>query len=96
MSAKNGQAEAALKVAVLWGLVGCSGIVAAADEELPDLDFLEYLGSWEESDEEWLLFNEGVQEAAAQEESQRNDSPEEGAAEGATAGKESTELENES
>ena len=38
-------------------LLGCS-VVLAADEELPDPDFLEYLGMWEESDEEWVIFNE--------------------------------------
>jgi hypothetical protein len=30
---------------------------ALADEEPPDAEFLEYLGFWEESDEEWLLFD---------------------------------------
>jgi len=40
-------------------LLGCS-LVLAADEEIPDPDFLEYLGSWEESDEEWLIFDEPV------------------------------------
>jgi len=38
-------------------LLVCS-LVLAADEELPDAEFLEYLGIWEESDEEWLMFNE--------------------------------------
>ncbi len=30
----------------------------AADDAdaVPDMEFLEYLGSWEESDEEWILF----------------------------------------
>jgi len=40
-------------------LLGCT-LVLAADEEIPDPDFLEYLGSWEESDEEWLIFDEPV------------------------------------
>jgi hypothetical protein len=31
---------------------------AAADEELPEIEFLEYLGLWEESDEEWVMFND--------------------------------------
>ena len=34
------------------------GIVSAADDEEPDMDFLEYLGMWEESDEEWLILDE--------------------------------------
>lgn len=38
-------------------LLGTAGMVAA-DEELPDMDFLEYLGMWEESDEEWLALAE--------------------------------------
>jgi len=28
------------------------------DEDSPDLDFLEYLGAWDESDEEWLAVSE--------------------------------------
>ena len=32
--------------------------MVAADEELPEMDFLEYLGMWEESDEEWLALAE--------------------------------------
>lgn len=40
-------------------LLGCS-LVLAADEETPDPEFLEYLGSWEESDADWLIFDEPV------------------------------------
>jgi len=40
-------------------LLGCS-VVIAADEEVPDPEFLEYLGLWEESDEDWLIFDEPV------------------------------------
>ena len=35
------------------GGLGCLGAQAQEDED-PDLDFLEYLGSWQEGDEEWL------------------------------------------
>jgi len=35
-----------------------SGAVVAADDEEPDMDFLEYLGMWEETDEEWLILDE--------------------------------------
>ena len=35
----------------------CS-VVVVADEELPEIEFLEYLGLWEESDEEWVMFND--------------------------------------
>lgn len=38
-------------------LVVCS-VAAVADEELPEIEFLEYLGLWEESDEEWVMFND--------------------------------------
>lgn len=33
-----------------------SALALAADEDIPDMAFLEYLGMWEESDEEWLAF----------------------------------------
>ncbi len=50
-----------VKKAVLLGslLMGCS-LVLAADDEIPDAEFLEYLGLWEESDEDWLIFDEPV------------------------------------
>lgn len=38
-------------------LLGVCGVVLAADSNLPEAEFLEYLGSWEESDDEWLLFD---------------------------------------
>ncbi len=45
-------------------LVLLTGSAALADDdELPDADFLEYLGSWEASDEEWLIFEEADQVA---------------------------------
>jgi hypothetical protein len=34
----------------------------ADDEEAPDLDFLEYLGSWEETDETWLILSADMEE----------------------------------
>lgn len=42
--------------ALATGLLLFCGMVLAADDEIPDMEFLEYLGSWEESDEEWLIF----------------------------------------
>ena len=36
-------------------LVVC-GMAVATDAEAPEMEFLEYLGMWEESDDEWLLF----------------------------------------
>lgn len=48
-------------------LVGCSICLAAAavaeEEPTPDGEFLEYLGMWEESDEEWLLHDAMAQAA---------------------------------
>lgn len=32
--------------------------LVAADEPLPEMDFIEYLGSWEESDDEWIIFDD--------------------------------------
>ncbi len=53
MSAEEKRRNAALRLAVICGLLGGGAAVA---EEAPELEFLEYLGSWEESDEDWLLF----------------------------------------
>lgn len=56
MSANKIQPERALKIALLIGLMGFAGATLAEEEEVPDLEFLEYLGSWDESDEDWILF----------------------------------------
>jgi len=56
-----------------------------AEEELPpDAEFLEYLGMWEETDEDWLLLDE----ITLVENMERSDPVPEG--------EESTETENES
>ena len=49
-----------LRLPAIAGLIVLATSTAAfADEdELPDADFLEYLGSWEESDEEWVYFDD--------------------------------------
>ena len=52
-------------VAVSALLLGCS-LALAADEEVPDPDFLEYLGMWEESDEDWILLAAEAEEPVAQ------------------------------
>lgn len=45
--------------AVVVGLALCgSAAVCAAEEDMPDIEFLEYLGMWEESDEDWLILDE--------------------------------------
>ena len=71
---------------MLCGCVACALPATAADDDQPDMEFLEYLGSWEESDEDWLVLNDGVLELANEE--TRNDP--------APDGEESTELSNES
>lgn len=56
MSAETLKPAIGLKVAVLWGLFATTGILLADEAAAPDLDFLEYLGSWEEGEEDWVLF----------------------------------------
>ena len=36
---------------------GAAGAAHAADAQEPEMEFLEYLGLWEESDEEWLMMD---------------------------------------
>lgn len=54
-------------------LAGLLGGAAAAEEPAPDPAFLEYLGSWEESDADWLLFEDGA--AAAEQEDEKRSEP---------------------
>jgi len=75
--------------ALLCGVALCGPASVAAetdtdDEELPDMEFLEYLGLWEESDDEWLLLDK---EAAVDNDERSDPVPE---------GEESTETEDES
>ena len=37
---------------------GVAGTVSAQERDAPDLSFLEYLGSWEDGDAEWLVVAE--------------------------------------
>ena len=71
---------------VVWLACGLwVGMAAAADERpAPEVEFLEYLGTWEESDEEWLLHD--IEETTDTDE--RSDP--------APEGEESTEKEDES
>ncbi len=75
------------------GLVSWSVSAAADEEELPDLEFLEYLGSWESTDEEWLLFDAEDGETAVQEEAPQNDRASDRVSKSAPRDEESTELE---
>ncbi|MDH4109808.1 MAG: hypothetical protein OEW35_16090 [Gammaproteobacteria bacterium] len=73
-------------------LIGLAALTATADEEQPDIEFLEYLGSWEQDDAEWLLFDVSG-------ETKDVDTPAaaEGEKEGASArAQDSTELKDES
>jgi hypothetical protein len=48
---------------LICGLLLCMSGTAVAEtdeDEGPDMEFLEYLGLWEESDEDWLLIEEEV------------------------------------
>jgi len=53
---------------MIWALGGLCLAGAQAEEAetegSPDLDFLEYLGSWQDSDEEWLIVSEWEDERA--------------------------------
>jgi len=75
------------RTTLLWGCVGCASLVLAADELQPDLELLEYLGSWEESDEDWLLFNDDTDPKVVVDDSKQSDATQKSGA--------STELENE-
>jgi len=43
---------------------------------LPDVEFIEYLGLWEESDADWMLFSEEVREQAIAGETRTEPAPE--------------------
>jgi len=67
----------------------CLGTVSmAADEQEPEADFLEYLGMWQESDEDWML----LADLQATEQTTDNDERSDPVPEG----KESTETNDES
>jgi hypothetical protein len=45
------------RIVLALAAIGLAAAAEAQDDE-PDLSFLEYLGSWQESDEEWLIVAE--------------------------------------
>lgn len=51
--------------ALIAAFATCSTAFASEDD-VPEVEFLEYLGMWEESDEEWLVFDEDAEQAAAE------------------------------
>ena len=54
MSADDGRRILTLLAALLVALASPH---AVADDEQPDIEFLEYLGSWDEGDGDWMLFD---------------------------------------
>ncbi|MGI9202874.1 MAG: hypothetical protein ACR2Q3_02620 [Woeseiaceae bacterium] len=68
-SASSSQAEQVLTVLLLCSFFGYGGAALADETEVPDLEFLEYLGSWDDSDEDWVLFasEDDVQEGQGDE-----------------------------
>lgn len=48
------------RTALFWLLASAGSFVLAADLEEPDMEFLEYLGQWEESDEEWVMIDRQI------------------------------------
>jgi hypothetical protein len=53
-------AMSAKHTALVSALVLSGGLLLAEELEQPDAEFLEYLGLWEGSDEDWLIFDEPV------------------------------------
>jgi hypothetical protein len=60
---------------VLLGFMAAPAVVA--EEPAPDAEFLEYLGSWEGTDEDWLLFEGAARDAASGTDEEQRDSQEE-------------------
>lgn len=80
------------RAALLLGGAAMVGAATAEEPEGPDMAFLEYLGMWEETDEEWQLFDETSEEAsdnASVAENEERSDP-------VSTDKESQELEDES
>lgn len=82
----SGRRPGRLILAAVCGLFA-GHIAPAANDEMPDIEFLDYLGSWEESDKDWQL----VKEANEVREGIHNG----GQSDPVPEGKESTEAENE-
>lgn len=54
MSADDGRC---IWISLAAFLVTLASPHAVADDEQPDIEFLEYLGSWDEGDGDWMLFD---------------------------------------
>jgi len=67
MSADVKKPTTKMVLALLSGCAAAIPLQVVADEAEPDMEFLEYLGSWEESDEDWVLFDENEEQSGQQE-----------------------------
>jgi hypothetical protein len=76
-----------LRIVIASVLLGGTAGATTDDDELPDVEFLEYLGSWEESDEDWVLVSDVDKARNKMDEIDRSDP--------APQGEESMETENE-
>ena len=61
-------ARAVCRSALLFVAFGAAGMVPAAEDEEqePGMEFLEYLGLWEETDEEWLMVEQQLRAESEQ------------------------------
>jgi hypothetical protein len=64
MSADQNRRRTLASLAAVAGLLG-AGAAIADEESTPDLEFLEYLGSWEASEEDWVIFTAAMEEPEA-------------------------------
>lgn len=65
-----------LKATLLMFLLAISGVLLAADTDVPEIAFLEYLGLWEESDEDWILLSEEISTQIAADDTRTDLEPE--------------------
>lgn len=65
MSARDSAMPVALALLLAAG-------TSAADDVPPDIAFLEYLGSWEGTDEDWVMIRRGIRSGNA-DDSKRSD-----------------------
>ena len=87
MLAEQLQMHTTFKAILLWTWLGLSGVLLAADTDVPEMEFLEYLGLWEESDEDWVWISEEMNTQVVADDSRTDATPQ---------GEESAENEDES
>lgn len=87
MSVSRSQRRPAVPLVTMLGLLAISGALFAEDAEAPDLEFLEYLGLWEESDADWVLLSGDTETRIVAEDKRTDPAP---------TGEESAEKEDES